>query len=328
VADAGVQADGSRRALTSGESLYGEQVTHFTLKLFLDDHPVDGRVIVGLAHTFLANLVLPGAEPVRLHTRRAGLSAKLNEGPFSERRWTETLKKTLAGENGVLHIAVEDPRRPEHTASLSSILNPGRTTDGPVYGQIELFCSLPYMRALLAGGSGVDAVLALGVAAWRGAAGGAAYGYANVARTPSRPMFGQPGWQPPGPGLLTAIAPPAVRPHPIPVAYTGDVDGNLDALFRSGRGIKGAFWANFLAGRHIRMVGGEESLRARLVEARIERLDADGLLVVATPSPLPEDSEDNRRRFLELSDALEPAFISRGETPPSKRALLGYFARP
>lgn len=328
MADAGLQADGSHRALTRSEPLYGQSVTHFTLKLFLDDHPVDGRVIVDLAQLFLSALLVPGARPVRLHTRRPGLTAKLNEGPFSDRRWADAVKKTLAGEYGVLDVAVEDPGRADLTASLLCIVNPSRATHARVYGRIELYCSLPYLRALVAEAGGVDAVLRLGVAAWRGAPGGAAYGYANVALTPSRPMFGQAGWQPPGPWLLTSIAPPAVRPHAIPVAYTGDVDGNLEALFRAGRGIKGAFWANFLAGRHVRTVGGEPALRARLGEARIERLGDDALLIVATPSPLPEDSEDNRRRFLDLSRALEPAFLSRAETPDIKRALLGYFARP
>lgn len=327
MAHPGLQTDGSHRALRTSEPLYGERVTHFTLRLFLDDHPVPGRVIVDLAQMFLSDLVVPGARPVRLHTRRPGLAAKLNEGPFSERRWTDAVKKTLAGEYGVLHVAVEDPDRADRTAWLSCIVNPSRATDARVYGAIELSCSLPYVRALLAE-AGVEAVLRLGVAAWRGAPGGAAYGYANVALTPSRPMFGQPGWQPPGPGVLAAIAPPAVRPHAIPVAYAGDVDGNLEALFRARRGIKGAFWANFLGAGHVRRLEGEPALRARLPEARIEPLGDDGLLVVATPSPLPEDSEDNRRRFLDLSRALEPAFISRAETPDTKRALLGYFARP
>jgi hypothetical protein len=328
VADAGLQADGSRRALKRGEPLYGQTVTHFTLKLFLDDHPVEGRVIVDLAQLFLSDLLVPGARPVRLHTRRPGLTAKLNEGPFSERRWTDAMKKTLAGEYGVLDVAVEDPGRADRTAGLLCIVNPSRATHATVHGRIELSCSLPYLRALVAETAGVDAVLRLGGAAWRAAPGGAAYGYANVALTPSRPMFGQPGWQPPGPGLLTSIAPPAVRPHAIPVAYTGDVDGNLEALFRAGRGIKGAFWANFLAGRHVRLLGADSVLRARLGDARVEPLGDDGLLIVTTASPLPEDCEDNRRRFLDLSRVLEPAFISRAETPETKRALLGYFARP
>ena len=68
MAHAGLQADGSRRALTKGEPLYGETVTHFTLRLFLDDHPVDGRVIVDLARKFLSDLLVPGARPARLDT--------------------------------------------------------------------------------------------------------------------------------------------------------------------------------------------------------------------------------------------------------------------
>jgi hypothetical protein len=52
-----------------------------------------------------------------------------------------------------------------------------------------------------------------------------------------------------------------------------------------------------------------------------------GLLIVATDSPLPQDSEDNRSRFQRLEAALRPAFLSRAETPENKRALLGQFYR-
>lgn len=325
MAHARLQADGGRRALSQAEPLYGQTATHFALKLFLDDHPVDGRVIVDLAQMFLA-AVVPDARPSRLHTGRPRLTANLNEGPFSARRGADAVNKTLAGDYGVIYLAVEDPTRPERTAWLSSIVNPPRGTES-VYGRIEIGCSLPYLRVLASEPGRVEALLRLGITAWRGAPRGAAYGYGNVAMTPSRPAFGQPGWRPPGPWVLTAMAPPAERPHPIPVAYTGDVDGNLEALWRAGRGIKGAFWANFLGARHVRMAGGEAAIRAALPSARIERLSDGGLLVVATPNPLPDDTDDNRRRYLDLARVLEPAFLSRAETPETKRPLLGYFAR-
>jgi hypothetical protein len=327
VADAGLQADGGRRALSRSEPLYGQTATHFTLTLFLDDHPVDGRVIVDLAQQFLTDLLPPGVQPTLLHTRRSGLEARLNEGPFSERRWSAAVKKTLAGEYGVVSISVAHPQRAEQTAGLSCIVNPSRSGDARVYGRIDVHCSLPYLRALIAERGRTDTLLRLGIAAWRGAPGGAAYGYANVAFTPPRPMFGQPGWRPPGPSVLTSIAPPAERRHAVPVAYTGDVDGNLEALFRSGRGIKGAFWANFLAARHVRMAGGESELRAALAAFRLEPLSEGGVLVVATPTPLPEDAAETHQRFLTLARVLAPAFLSRAETPEIKRALLGYFSR-
>jgi hypothetical protein len=61
---------------------------------------------------------------------------------------------------------------------------------------------------------------------------------------------------------------------------------------------------------------------------RIEPLDSGGALLVATPSPLPDDSADVRLRFETLTRALEPAFLSWAETPEHKRPLLGHFCRP
>ena len=50
--------------------------------------------------------------------------------------------------------------------------------------------------------------------------------------------------------------PPAQRPHAIPVAWIGsDVDGNLDRSFCAGKGIKGAFWANYLSEIYVRTGG-------------------------------------------------------------------------
>ena len=59
----------------------------------------------------------------------------------------------------------------------------------------------------------------------------------------------------------------------------------------------------------------------------MEPLNGGGLLIVATASPLPADTEENRRRFARLHAALQPALISRAETPANKRGLLGYFYR-
>lgn len=277
---------------------------------------------------FLADLMLPGVAPSRLWTRRPGLDAKLNDGPFSERRWAAAVPKLIAGEYGVLYIQAADPGRGERTAQLSIVVNPTTSGDAPVAAEIELGCSISYARELARAPERVDALLRIGVTAWTSLSAGALYGYANVAYRPRRAMFGQPGWRPPGFDVLASMAPPHTRPHPIPVAYLGDVDGNLAALYRAGRGIKGAFWANFLAGRHVRALGGEAALRASLPGVRIEPLEGGGVLVVATPSPLPDDSADNRRRFEMLTRVLEPAFLSRAETPENKRALLGHFCRP
>jgi hypothetical protein len=102
---------------------------------------------------------------------------------------------------------------------------------------------------------------------------------------------------------------------------------NLEVLICKGRGIKGAYWANYLSAVYVRMAGGESSLRERLGGMRIERLNDDGLLIVATDSPMPKDSEENRQPFLQLDTALKPAFLSRSETPENMRPLLGDFFR-
>ena len=124
------------------------------------------------------------------------------------------------------------------------------------------------------------------------------------------------------------MKPPAERVHAIPIAYGGtDIDGNLSQLYVEGRGVKGAFWANYLSAAHVALAGGERQLRARLPGIRVEPLDHGGLMVVATDSPLPEDTDENRRRFTMVHAALEPAFLSREATVEGKRPLLGYFYR-
>lgn len=52
-----------------------------------------------------------------------------------------------------------------------------------------------------------------------------------------------------------------------------------------------------------------------------------GLLIVATDSPLPEDTDTTRERFWRLDEALQPAFISREQTAETMRGMLGYFYR-
>jgi hypothetical protein len=56
-------------------------------------------------------------------------------------------------------------------------------------------------------------------------------------------------------------------------------------------------------------------------------LNHGGLLIVATESPLPEDTEENRDRFLRVHTALQPAFLSYQQTTEMQRPLLSYFYR-
>jgi hypothetical protein len=105
-------------------------------------------VIVDLARAFLTDPILPGVAPCVLWTRRPGLEAKLNEGPYSERRWAAAVPKLIAGEYGVLYIQAADPGRADRTAHLSVVVNPTCGADTHVDAEIELSCSLPYAREL------------------------------------------------------------------------------------------------------------------------------------------------------------------------------------
>ena len=78
---------------------------------------------------------------------------------------------------------------------------------------------------------------------------------------------------------------------------------------------------------HVALAGGKPRLRAALAGMRIEPLGHGGLLVVATDSPLPDDTPDTRDRFPRLHAAVQPAFLSREETSDNKRAMLGHFYR-
>jgi hypothetical protein len=75
------------------------------------------------------------------------------------------------------------------------------------------------------------------------------------------------------------------------------------------------------------LAGGEETLRAKLSGMRIESLQHGGVLVVATESPLPDDTDATRESFWRVDEALQPAFISRDQTTEMKRDMLGYFFR-
>ncbi len=314
------------------ESLYNQPATSFTLRLFLkEDTFVPGRLIVDLATTFLADLVLPPCRPKWLWTKRAKDDAKLNTGDFSERRWNAAVKKIAAGEISALTIFAAHPDSPTQKVSFSALVNPigsaGYSTSLP--GTIDITCSVSYLRQLVASPAKIETLLRFGTAAWNGVQGGPAYGYGNLGFIPPRVPFNPHGSQHAEYRFASdRDTPPAQRPHEIPVAWIGsDVDGNFDRAFCAGNGIKGAFWANYLSEIYVKRAGGAEAIGASLPGIRIETLHDGGLLVVATESPLPKDSEENRQRFLAVHRALQPAFLSREEMAANKRALLGYFYR-
>ncbi len=314
------------------ESLYNQTAMYFALRLFLKkDTLVEGRLMVELARTFLADLVLSPCQTTWLWTKRAKDDAKLNTGDFSERRWNAAVKKILAGEFSALSIFAANPDSPTQKISFSTQVN----TIGPagnsssLLGTIDITSSVSYLRQLATSPAKVETLLRFGTAAWNGVRGGPAYGYGNLGVIPPRVPFNPRGPQHAGFRLpWDRDTPPAQRPHAIPIAWIGaDIDGNLDRLFCAGKGIKGAFWANYLGETDVKRAGAEQAIVASLPGFRIETLRDGGLLVVATDSPLPEDSEENRRRFLAVHRVLQPAFLSRAETAENQRVLLGYFYR-
>jgi hypothetical protein len=313
------------------QTLYNQAATHFVLRHFLEpDSHVEGQLVVELATIFLSDLVFPGCVVTSLETKRPGEGARLNMGEFSERRWNAAVKKILAGECAVLGLKAQTPDFPNQKIWFTVHGNPPGGDELLVAGTIEVSCSVSYLRHLVASPDKVEALLKLGTTAWNGIEGGPAYGFGNLAIVPQRERFGS-SWaaRPPGAPLpWESIKVPDQPAHAIPVASVGaDIDGNLQQLYVKDRGIKGAFWANYLSAVHVRMAGGDERLCAALAGMRVEPLNAGGLLVVATDSPLPPDSEENRERFLRLYEALRPAFLSRAELPEAMRKYVGYFYR-
>ena len=231
----------------------------------------------------------------------------------------------------MLCLHAQIPDFPHQRISFSVHVNPPGGDDIRVPGSIEVLCTIAYLRHLAASPEKIEALLRWGKQAWEGTPGGAAYGYANVAMLPRRPVFDLSVSARRFSGVFGPRAlsgPPAERPHAIPVAHIGsEVDGNLETFFCSGRGVKGAFWANYLSAACVAMVGGRSHIEAAAAGMRLEPLSEGALLLVATDSPLPDDSAENRERFLAVQCVLRPAFLSRQETPELKRGLLGYFYR-
>jgi Protein of unknown function (DUF3396) len=311
------------------QPLYKQSATHFALPLYLraETH-VDGRLIADLADTFLSTLLFPTTQPTSLWTKRPAGGAKLNMGEFTGSRWKTAQRKLLSNEYAVVHIEAVTPDFPNQKISFGAQVNLIGGDEFPIKGMWNVTCSVSYLRHLAAAPAKIDALLQLAKRAWNDTPGGPAYGYGNLAFSIARPLFDPNDPRPPRFALPPDVEPPAERVHAVPIAYVGsDIELNLENLYGRDRGIKGAFWANFLSAPHVAMAGGEATLKTKLNGMRLERLEHGGLLIVATDSPLPEDTHATRERFWRLDEALQPAFISRDETSEGKRGMLSYFYR-
>ncbi len=290
---------------------------------------VEPQTIGDLAEFFLTNLLFPATRLTALHTKRAGVGARLNIGEFTSPRWKAAQKKIIRGEYAVVEIRGETRDFPRQKIWFSAHVNPTGGNELLVAGTIAVQCSLSYLRHLAVSPERVEALLNIARMAWSRVPAGPAYGYGNLAITLARPVFDPRMPRSPGASMpWEYIKPPEHRVHPVPIAYVGhDIEGNLASLYCNNCGIKGAFWANFLSAAHVELAGGEAALKRQVNGMRVEALDHGGMLVIATTTPLPDDTEDTRARFLRLDDALRPAFLSRDETPEMKRGMLGYFYR-
>ena len=305
------------------ETLYSQDTTSFTLRFLVrPDHAVDGRVVLELADTFRERLVFPGCRLSSIWTKSPGMRAQPNIGDFSEGRWRAAVKKLGANDCAVLRLEAQTAAFPNQTIAFYSQLNPPGGDESLQAGTVDVTCTVPYFRHVAASADRVTALIELGRMIWDRVQ--PIYGFGSLAYTPKRVPFSPTAGAP----RAGSTIPSADRAHAIPVAQTGsDIDGNIDVLIVEGRGIKGAFWANYLNAHHVAMTGGAAALGRALEGMRIDPLGEGALLIVATESPLPEDSGDNRRRYQRLEAALRPAFLSREETPERKRDLLGYFFR-
>jgi len=117
------------------------------------------------------------------------------------------------------------------------------------------------------------------------------YGYANRGRWNRFPRGG-----------LDPVYAETARSIPV---SNFDVPGTTEyARYR--RGVKGAFWVNVLNPDHVRSLGGLEGLAARVKPHRIEQLPSGNFVVLVTPSPMVEDTPENREAFRRLFEATKP----------------------
>lgn len=311
------------------QTLYNQSATSFALPLYLREKTeVEGRLILELAESFISQLLFPSTRLIWLWTKRAKAGAKLNTGDFTDSRWKAAQKKFLNNEFAVLTLRAATPDFPDQDIWFTAHVNPIGGEEFLVAGEWKVKCSISYLRHLATSPDKVESLLQLAIRAWNGTPGGPAYGYGHIVNSLPRSR-----WDITKPKPADALWPwelvkaPVERAHAVPIASGGDIELNLTGLYSRGKGIKGAFWANFLSYEYVAMAGGDAVLRAKLDGMRIEHLGHGGLLIVATDSPLPEDTESTHERFLRLDEALQPAFISSKENAENIRDKLGYFYR-
>lgn len=113
---------------------------------------------------------------------------------------------------------------------------------------------------------------------------------------------------------LTVVQAALALDTPIPVGDFFDV--NIQTDFHDH--VKGAFWANFLSKRHVNVLGGPEMVAQVAPCYRVERLSNGGLLMILSPSPVPENKDEEKVAYAKLREFLRPVTVSKTPSiPPS-----------
>ena len=145
------------------EALYNQVATGFSQRFFIRGKTeVEGRFMLELANTFLSDLLFPGCRPISLDTKLPGMGRTLNMGEFSERRWNASARKILAGQYAVVGIRAQSGDFPNQTISLTVHVNPPGGTEFLTAGNIDVHCSIPYLRHLAGSPQKVEALLQFG----------------------------------------------------------------------------------------------------------------------------------------------------------------------
>lgn len=163
--------------MPDSETLYNQKATRFPLRFFIrPETEVEGSFMLTLANMFLSDLLIPGCRPISLDTKLSGEERRVNMGECSERRWNASVKKILARQYAVVGVTAQAGDFLKQTISLNLHLNPRGGEEFLISGNIEITCSVPYLRHMATSPAKVESLLQFGKTAWSGTEGGPAYG--------------------------------------------------------------------------------------------------------------------------------------------------------
>ena len=263
-----------------------------------------------LPRCFSSTLLFPGTRLTALHTKRPGEGARLNMGDFTSSRWKAAQKKILNGDYAVVTIEAETPDFPSQKIWFTSHVNPIGRDEFLVAGTWKV-----YVQRLVPAAPGCVARESRSPAGCRkasvernaGRAGVRLWESGHHARAADvRSAHAQTARGSPSVGIHSSRRFERCMPCQSRMSATTSKETSSSSTSETAAS-RARFWANFLSAAHVAMAGGEAALETKLNGMRVEPLEHGGLLVVATDSPLPEDTDATRERFWRLDEALQPA---------------------